>query len=53
MKSYISLFLLSIENLINLKYHTCYKKHQFLSLFAVNVKVKKKKYLKKKNQFRY
>ena len=29
------------------------KKHQFFLLFAVRVKMKKKKYLKKKNQLRY
>ena len=36
-----------------LKYHTFLKKHYFFLLFAVNVRMKMKKYLKKNNQLRY
>ena len=32
------------------KYHTSSKKYQFFLSFAVSVKIKMKKYLKKKNQ---
>ena len=43
MKKYIALFVVSIENLKNLKYHTSYKKRYFFLLFAVSVKIKMKK----------
>ena len=36
------MFVVSIENLKNLKYHTSWKKHQFFLLFAVTVKMKMK-----------
>ena len=51
-KNHVALFVVSIENLKNLKYQTSTKK-QFFLLFAVNVKTKVRKYLKKKNQSRY
>ena len=43
----------STENLKFLEYHTYSKKHQFFLLFAVNGKMKMKKYLKKRNELRY
>ena len=49
---YIALFLASIESLKTLKY-TFSKNHKFFLLFAISVKMKMKKYLKKKNQLRY
>ena len=54
MKNYIALFVVSIKNSKNLKYHTPQKKHQFFLLFAVSSRMKKKKYFKKeKNKLRY
>ena len=50
--NYIALFAISIENLKSLKYHTSQKK-QFCLLLAVGIKMKVKKYLKKKNQLRH
>ena len=52
MKKSIALFVVSIENLKNLKYHTSLKKYKFFLLFAVYVKLKMKKYLKKMNQLK-
>ena len=43
----------SIENLKTLKYHIFSIKHEFFVLFVINVVVKMKKYLKKKNQLRH
>ena len=37
------LFVVTTENLKNLKYHTSQKKHKFFQLFAVSVKMKMKK----------
>ena len=50
---YIVLFAVSVENLKNLKYCTSQKKTQVFLLLAVGIKMKMKKYLKKKNQLRY
>ena len=47
------LFVVSIENLKTLKYHTFLKKHFFFLLLEVSVRMKMKKYLKRKNQSRY
>ena len=56
-KNSIKLFVVSIENLRTLKYHTFSKKTleetTFFPLFAKKVKMKTKKYFKHKNQFRY
>ena len=52
MKKYTALFLVSIENLKNLEYHTSQKKYQFFLIFAVHVKVNNNT-KKKENQFRY
>ena len=52
MKKFISLFVVSIENLETQKYHTFLEKQYFL-LFAVSLRMKMKKYLKKNNQLRY
>ena len=52
-KKYIVLFVANIENLKNVKYYTSYKKPYFFLLFVASVKIKKKKYLKKKDQLRY
>ena len=49
---YILSFVVSKENLKNIKYHIFWKNHSFY-YFAVSVKMKMKKYLKKKNQLRY
>ena len=46
------LFVVSIKDLKNLKYHT-FSKKQFFVLFAVHAKAKVKKYLKKNNQLKY
>ena len=40
------LLLVSIEKLKNLKHHTSQKRRQFFLLFAVSVKMKKKKIFK-------
>ena len=53
MKNYIALFVVSIESLKNLKHHTFSKKHYFFVLFALSAKMKKKRYIKKNNQFKY
>ena len=50
--NYIALFAVIIKNLKILKYHTFWNK-QFFLLCAVSVKMKMKKYLKKKNKLRY
>ena len=47
------LFVVSIEILKNLKYHTTKKKLSFFLLFAVSARMKMKKYLNKKVQLRY
>ena len=46
----LPLFAVSTENLKNLKHHISWKKHQLFLLFAVSVKMKMRKCLKKKNQ---
>ena len=51
-KIYIVLFLVNIDVLKTLKYHTFLKKYESLPLFAENLEVKMKRYLKKKNQLR-
>ena len=43
----------SIENLKALKYHIFSIKHEFFLSFVINVAVKMKKHLKKKNQLRH
>ena len=53
MKKSIVLFMVNIETLKSLKYHTYLKKHYFFPLFPVIVKRKIKKYFKKKNQLRH
>ena len=53
MKKSIVLFMVNIETLKSLKYHTYLKKHYFFPLFPVIVKRKIKKYLKKKQQLRH
>ena len=54
MKSYIALFVVSIKNLKNLKYHTSFKKHYLFLLFPVSARMKMEIYLKKKKkQLRY
>ena len=54
MKKYIGLFAGKYRKLLKvLKCDTFSKKHLFFLLFAVKVKMKMKKYLKKKNQLRY
>ena len=50
---YITIFAISIEQLENEKCQNSYKKRLLFLLFAVNVKKKKKRYTKKKNQLRY
>ena len=52
MKKSVVLFMVSVENLKTLKNHRFLKK-QFFLLFAVSAKIKMKKYLKNKDQFRY
>ena len=47
MKKFIVLFMVNIETLKSLKYHTYLKKHYFFPLFIVIVKTKIKKILKK------
>ena len=51
-KNYIVLFAVSTENLENLKYFSLRKSSCFYYLL-LSVKLKKEKYLKKKNQFKY
>ena len=51
MEKYIALFVVSIENLKTLK-NTFAKKRLFFLLFAVSLRMKMKKHLKK-NQLRY
>ena len=53
MKKSIALFVVSIENLKTLKYHTFPEESYFFLLFAVSVRMKMKKNLKNKNQLRY
>ena len=52
-KNYIALFVVSIENLNILKYHTFPKKHYFFLLSAVSAKMMMKKYLKENNKGKY
>ena len=52
MEKSIALFVVSKENLKTLKYHTFAKKRLFFLLFAVSLRMKMKKHLKK-NQLRY
>ena len=49
-KIHVALFAVSIENLKSLKYHTFLKEHKFFLFVVLNIKMKMKKYLKKKNQ---
>ena len=51
MKKSIALFVVNRVNLKTLKHNTFLKKQYFL-LFVVNVRMKMKKYLKKKNRLR-
>ena len=53
MQNYSALFVLSIKSLKNLKHHTFSKKHYFFVLFALGAKMKKERYIKKNNQFKY
>ena len=53
MKKYVTLFVISIENLKNLRYHTPQKKTFFSIICSKYTNVDKKKYLKKKNQLKY
>ena len=52
MKKKIVLFVVSKENLKNLKYHTYQKKHQFFLLVAVSARIKMKKIFKKEESIK-
>ena len=52
-KKFIVLFVVNMKNLETLKHHIFSKKHQSFLLFAASVTVKKKRYLKKKNQLKH
>ena len=52
-KLYSVLFVVKVQNLKNIKYHTSQKKHEFFLLFAISVKMKMKKCFQEKNQLKY